>query len=140
MKKHLVLLILAAAAVSFAGCATNRGSAQTPPAANDWTTEYVGKGPVTTSITNDSGSSLFLKVRSAGATAAQVQLGQGGTRDVFLSPADYGIVMMLTAQSGHSYYRGPGFNIPPNAAHISLTLQPADTTNLTPISKEEFER
>ena len=137
MKECLSLLMLAVIAVIlFTSCVTH----QRPPAANDWSTEYAGSGPVRTSITNDSGSSLFLKVRSDGSTAAQVKLKENGTRDVFLSPSGYDTVMMFSAEIKPSYYRGPGFDIPFNAAHMSLTLEPANSTNLTPISREEFER
>jgi len=95
---------------------------------------------VRTSITNASGASLFLKVRSGGATAAQVQLVQNGTRDVFLAWGGYDTVMKIAAAGRRSYYRGPNFSIPPNAARMQLTLQTANSSNLTPISREEFER
>lgn len=107
-----------------------------PPAANDWTTEYVGKGPVRTTITNASESSLFLKVERDNATVAQVKIDGQGSRDVFLANGQYGVKMKLGTQA----YRGPGFSIPPNTAGIHLTLRTANTTNLRPISDAEFAR
>lgn len=110
------------------------------PAANDWKTEYIGRGPVKTTITNHTGSSVFLKVRSAGVTAAQVELVQDGARDVLLAPGNYDTVMKFTSAGATSYYRGPGFTIPPNAAIMRLTLHAAQKGNLIPISPEEFQR
>jgi len=110
----LSLSIAIVFAYFFTSCAAPRRHfvAQRPPAANDWNTEYVGRGSVRTSITNASGSSLFLKVRSGAVTAAQVELRQNGTREVFLGWGGYNTVMKITAAGGASYYRGPGFYIP----------------------------
>jgi len=142
MKLFLYFALPAICACLLSSCAAPERtvSLQRPPAANDWRTEYVGKGSVRTSITNASGSSLFLKVKGRGATAAQVELLQNGTRDVFLAWGGYETVMKITSGGQKSYYRGPLFSIPPNAAGMHLTLQPANTTNLTPISPREFER
>jgi hypothetical protein len=94
------------------------------------------KGPVRITITNASGTSLFLKVERDNATVAQVKIDGQGSRDVFLAVGQYGVKMKLSTQA----YRGPGFSIPPNTASIHLTLKPANTTNLHPISDSEFAR
>ena len=112
-----------------------RSNAQ-PPAANDWTTEYVGKGPVRTTVTNASTASLFLKVERDNATVAQVKIDGQGSRDVFLANGSYGVKLKMNTKA----YRGPGFSIPPNTASIHLTLRTANTTNLLPISDAEFAR
>jgi len=127
----------------FAGCAANHPPSVTPPAANDWTSEYAGKGHVRATITNGSGASLFLKVVAGEATAAQAKIEGQGSRTLLLDPGSYSTKMMLyhsKGGSGPSYYRGPGFNIPPNAASLQLRLESASSTNLVPISKEQFER
>jgi len=142
MKTSHYLAFAAICACLFSSCAAPRRPVvvQRAPAANDWSTEYVGRGSVTASITNASGSSLFLKVRSGGITAAQVELLQNGTRDVFFAWGGYDTVMKITAAGEPSYYRGPHFNIPPNTIRTQMTLQTANTTNLTPISRREFEQ
>ncbi len=127
----------------FAGCASRqpaRTALAAPPAANDWTTEYVGQGSVRTTITNAAASALFLKVRSGEVTAAQAELGLNASRDLNLAPGSYVTEMKITHGSKEDFYRGPGFVIPPNTARMNLRLQVASHTNLVPISRKEFER
>ena len=115
---------------SLSGCATPK------IAPNDWNTEFVGRGPVQTTVMNQSSSPLVFRVEREGTTFAQVKMIGNGSRNLFLSPGRYGAKMRL----GGNCYRAPGFGIPPNAAHITLTLQGADRTNLRPISEAEFAR
>jgi len=137
MTRSIDFALIALCAAMLTGCATPRSQ---PPAATDWSTEYLGRGSVRTSVTNDTGSALFLKVRSGATTAAQVQMKQKDVRDVYLVWGDYNTVMRITTAGNISYYRGPLFTVPTDSAWMQLTLQPATNTNLTPISREEFER
>lgn len=139
MKSGNLAAALLLGLVVLAGCATPPPPPP-PPAADDWSTEFVGTGSVRTVVTNASGSALFLKIRAADATAAQVQMAENGSRTVFLRPGSYHTVMKLSAVDGPEYYRGPGFDVPPSAARANLTVQPSPTTNLTPIGRREFER
>jgi hypothetical protein len=130
----LVMLLITSCASSKKRGHEKAGSQ--PPAANDWTTEYLGKGPVKTTITNASGNSLFLKVEQSEATVAQVKIEGQGIRSVFLARGQYGVKIKIGTQA----YRSPGFSIPPNTAGIHLTLKAANTTNLRRISEAEFAR
>ena len=139
MKLTTIALLL----MFFTGCASRqpaRTALVAPPAANDWTTEYIGQGSVKTTITNAAASALFLNVRSGEATAAQAELGLNASRDLNLAPGPYVTEMKITHGSKENFYRGPGFVIPSNTARMNLRLQVARHTNLVPISRKEFER
>lgn len=145
--KNKVAYLMALIVLLTAGCvsrsqATARALAPyltkgTPPAANDWTTEYEGSGSVRTSITNASHRPLFLKVRQGRVVAAQVRLFDNGTRDVNLAPGAYSTVMKLGT---NSYYRGPTFSVPSNTAHMMLRLQASQSSNLVPTTQDDFEQ
>ena len=110
-----------------------------PPAADDWTTEYLGTGSVRTTIENATTSDLFLKVRRGSAAAAQARLTTGASRDFFLAPGSYDTVMEIRNGGSPAYYSGPNFSLPPNAAVMMLRLEGASSSNLTRISRREFE-
>jgi hypothetical protein len=48
--------------------------------------------------------------------------------------------MKITQRERPAFFAGPSFVIPPNSARMSLTLRPSSRTNLTPISRAQFER
>ncbi len=91
-----------------------------------------------TDITNASTSSVILKVRvgSPGRTVAQVALTPDATRTVHLSPGPHHTVLKI----GSEHYKGPGFEIPPNAARLQLRLELSAGTNLQRIDAGEFGR
>lgn len=123
---------------------------QRVPDANDWETIYRGQGTVGVTVNNQSTCSMFMKIqRKDNSVAAQVELAQMGSETVNLNVGSYGCKLKMISvpvepgrgkmamKPGHCY-RAPEIEVPANAAHISLTLKIANSTNLEPITDEEF--
>ena len=140
------------ALLSCAALLSSCSSSSRPPAADDWTTIYKGKGQVGVTVRNESDAALFMKLqRPDSVVAAQTELPAHGSDTVSLpwgtfsnkiklihSPSTGGNVKL--AMKPGECYRAPSVTVSPGDAHLSLTLKISNTTNLTPITEEEFNR
>jgi len=94
------------------------------------------KGPVKTTVANQSAAPLTVRVERNGSTVAEIRMAGQETRNVLLPRGEYGLKMKVNNQ----YYRAPGFNIALSTATMNLIWKDANLVNLQPISAQEFER
>jgi len=112
----------------------------TPPATHNLaagaTPKATPKGPVKTTVANQSAAPLTVRVDRNGSTVAEIRMAGQETRSVLLPRGEYGLKMKVNNQ----YYRAPGFSIALNTNSMNLIWKDANLANLQPISAQEFER
>jgi outer membrane protein assembly factor BamE (lipoprotein component of BamABCDE complex) len=113
---------------------SDAGNAQA--AKRDLSAKAAPKGPVRTTVANQSPSPLTLRVERNGSTVAEVRMLGQERKNVLLAHGDYGLKLRLNNQ----YYRAPGFSIALNTASINLIWKDSNLARLQPISEAEFER
>ena len=108
----------------------------TPPATHNLAAGATPKGPVKTTVANQSAAPLTVRVERNGSTVAEIRMAGQETRNVLLPRGEYGLKMKVNNQ----YYRAPGFSIALNTNSMNLIWKDANLANLQPISAQEFER